>query len=284
MNAFLDRPHLTIMPRKLDAELARVHAVVEHTVLVEGRLELEETFGTLLAARTVPPMPKTLDLVGHTTAASLLDLGGWVLDRQNPTVTAFFRELADQDVLSRLGIGAIRLVGCGTASTPRARDTLAALAEIVELPVLGATGVVHAGHFRADGFDPAWSFLLVGADERTVAPSPPAARVRTLDLDSLPALPLLVNETAWPRGYASHDDARKVLAMIRRTDGAEMPGLLATPLGEIAFPSARAGLHHVMQVMLDGQFVRVYPEGSNGLLYPVAQPEALLALLEGLPH
>ena len=114
-------------------------------------------------------MPKTLDLVGHATPASLLDLGGWVLDRCNPTVTAFFRELADHDVLPRLGISSIRLLGCGTASTQRARDTIVALTDIIGLPVLGTTSVVHAGHFRA-------------ADWHRVARTP--RRYRSVDKDA----------------------------------------------------------------------------------------------------
>ncbi len=286
MHALLDLSHLTISSRKLDHELARIHAVVEHKVLVDGRVELEETFGALLAARTTPPMPKTLDLVGHATPASLLDLGGWVIDRCNPTVTAFFRELADHDVLPRLGIASIRLLGCGTASTQRARDTIIALTDIIGLPVLGTTSLVHAGHFRSDGFDPAWNFLLVGARELAFpTPQPTFPPVRAFDIDALPALPLLVNETAWPRLYASSDEARKVFSLIRRTDGAEMPGLLATPLAEIAFPSTRAGLHHVLQVMLEGQFVRVYPEGSGaGLMYPVKDPTELVTLVDALPR
>lgn len=285
MRDFLDRPQLTITSRAFDLELARLHAVVEHKLLVDGRLELEEVFGALLAARSAPPMPKTLDLVGHATPQSLLDLGGWVIDRCNPTVTAFFRELADHDVLPLLGVSSVRLLGCNTATTQCGRDTLVALTDIIGLPVLGTTSFVHAGHFRRDGFDPAWGFLLAGArDLAFPSPPEPAAPAPTLDIDWLPAVPL-VNDVAWPRAYATVDEARRVLSLIRRSEGAEMPGLLATPLGEIAFPSTRSGLHHLVQVMLEGQFVRVYPAGDGaGLLYPVKNPSAMVEVLEALPR
>ena len=286
MRELLDLPHLTITSRRLDHELARLHAVVEHKVLVEGRGELEETLGALLAERTTQPVPKTLDLVGHATPSSLLDLGGWVLDSASPTVTAFFRELADHDVLPRLGIGTVRLLGCGTASTPRARDTLLALSDILGVPVLGTTSIIHAGHFRRDGFDPAWNFLCVNTRELAVStlPLPAAPAARALDIDGLPAVPLIVHDIQWPRHYARADDARSVLALVRRTEGAEMPGLLATPMCEIALPSTRMGLFHVVHVMLDGQFVRVYPNaGGTGVLYPVRDPVALLSLVTGLP-
>jgi hypothetical protein len=285
MNELLDRPHLTITSRQLDSELARLHAVVEHKVLVDGRGELEEVFGALLAARTTPPMPKTLDIVGHSTPASLLALGNWVLDRCNPTVTAFFRELADHDILPHLGIGSVRLLGCGTATTQRARDTILALTDILGLPVLGTTSLVHAGHFRRDGFDPAWAFLLVGAKE--LSPPglpPPLPPARALDFDMLPAVPLIVNDTAWPRYFATLDGAQKLLGLIRRSEGAEMPGLLATPACEIALPSGRAGLHYVLQLLFEGQFVRAYPEGGAGLLYPVKDPTALLEIVAELPR
>lgn len=285
MRELLDYPHLTISSRRTDRELSRIHAVVEHKVLVEGRVELEEAFGALLASRSGPPMPKTLDFVGHSTPSSLLDLGGWVIDRCNPTVTAFFRELADHDVLPRLGISCVRLLGCGTATTQRAQDTLIALGDIIGLPVLGSTSFIHAGHFRPDGFDSAWAFLLVGA--RELAPPtlpPPLPPARALDIDTLPALPLIVRDAAWPRLFAGTDEARKVLSLIRRSDGAEMPGLLATPLCEIAFPSVRAGLHHVLQVMLEGQFVRVYHDAGPGVLYPVKEPAELLELVDALPR
>lgn len=286
MREFLDRPHLTVASHRAhvhDHELARLLAVVELKVLVEGRVELEEMFGALLAARTTPPMPKTLDIVGHSTPASLLDVGGWVIDRTNPTVTAFFRELADHDVLPRLGVASVRLLGCGTASTPRARDTIVALADILGLPVLGTTSLIHAGHFRRDGFDPQWDFLLVGPDELAPpAPLPTQTAARAFDIDALPAVPLLVNATVWPRYHVDVHVARTLVASIRRTEGAEMAGLLATPLCEIAIPSSRDGLHHVLQVLLDGQFVRVYPASGPGLLYPIDDPQALLALVSTL--
>ncbi|MFN0253127.1 MAG: hypothetical protein ACKV2T_40010 [Kofleriaceae bacterium] len=287
MQHLLDRCRISITSRTPDLELARLHAVVEHKLLVDGRAELEEVLGALLSmqreSERAPPMPKTLDLIGHATPDSLLDLGRWVIDRRNPTVSAFFRELAEQDVLPRLGIGSLRLLGCGTATTSRARDTIVALSEILGMPVFGSTSVVHAGHFNADGFDPAWEFLLVGARDLG-CPAPPApssqSNVRALDLDSLPAIPLIVHTTSWARHVVDVDVAQKVLSSIRRNEGAPMPGLLATPMCEIAIPSGRAGLFHVMQLMLDAQFVRVYPDDNGpGILYPVKDPSALLELI-----
>lgn len=285
MHALLDRPHLTVSAREPDSELARIHAVVEHKVLVDGRGELEEMFCALLAARTAPPMPKTLDLVGHATPASLLDLSGWVIDRANPTVTAFFRELADNEVLPRLGIASVRLFGCGTASTQRGRDTLATLTEILEIPVLGTTSIVHAGHFRRDGFDPVWNFLLVGPQDLAAPAVAPVVVADTLDIDRLSAVPLDPNEPAWPRHIVGQDDAKRLLALVRRSEGAEMPGLLARPVCEIALPTGRGNLHHMMQIMLEGQFVRVYSNATSaGLMYPVRDPSKLLALVESLPR
>jgi len=89
----------------------------------------------------------------------------------------------------------------------------------------------------------------------------------------------------WPRRVANDRTARSILRMIRRNHGAQMPGLLAMPSCEIALPSNKSGLYHLAQIVLDGHFLRVYPDGSSssGVLYPVAQPQALRSLVEQLP-
>src|SRR5262245_63720666 len=104
VRSLLSQSHLSVITRHADYELARIQDIIEHKVLVDGRADLEEVFGHLLAAVADEPTPKTLDLIGHSTPGqSLLMLGDWVLDAAKPTVTAFFRELADQEVLTRLG-------------------------------------------------------------------------------------------------------------------------------------------------------------------------------------
>ncbi|MBV8697183.1 MAG: hypothetical protein JO052_04910, partial [Bradyrhizobium sp.] len=61
-------------------------------------------------------------------------------------------------------------------------------------------------------------------------------------------------------------------------------GLQAVPSCELAFPSGDGHHYHLMQVMLDGELVRVYPagRGEHGLVYPVDDPHAFGKLVAQL--
>lgn len=289
MEHLLAQQQLSLVTRHADSELARIHEAIEHKVLVDGRADVEEVLSRLLQVKG-PRQPKTLDLIGHSTSnGSLLQLGDWVIDAASSTVTAFFRELADFDVLPRLGIHAVRLLGCKTAETAHARATICTLSDILGLEVYGTTGLVFAAQYSPRGFHDDWKFLLVGStDLRPIlhgedAPAATESYDRALDVDTLPAVPL-DSAPAWPRRVADDRLARNILRLVRRRAGTVMPGLLALPSCEIAIPSTMEGLYHVAQVMLDGRFVRVYPQDSDaGVLYPVEHPQALRSLVEHLP-
>src|ERR1700760_4503849 len=97
----LAQPHLSVITRVADGELTRIQDIIEHKVLVDGRADLEAMFGHLLSIGD-PVAPKTLDLIGHSIpGTSQLMLGDWVIDARSTIVSAFFRELADHDVLRR---------------------------------------------------------------------------------------------------------------------------------------------------------------------------------------
>ena len=76
-----------------------------------------------------------------------------------------------------------------------------------------------------------------------------------------------------------------MLELVDRVQGAQMPGLLAIPSRELALPSSRADHCHLAEVILDGQFLRVYPDGATqpGIVYPVSAPQRLLSLVTSLP-
>ena len=291
LSALLTRPQITVVTGQADAELGRVRDIVEHKVLVDGRADLEAALGELLAlAQAQRLTPKTLDLVGHSVAGtSVLQLGDWVIDTARPGVSAFFRELADHDVLPKLGIYAVRLIGCRTAESAQARRTICALSDILGLEVYGTTGLVFANHYNASGFDDAWKFLFVASSDlrRSMAePSPVAAdsSAQSLDLDALPAVPIDKLQ-AWHTRVSDAYTTRAILRLIRRNDGAQMPGLLAMPRCEIAIASSTPDAYHRVQLVLDGDFVRVYPDGFSkpGVLYPVTDPQLLRILVDKLP-
>jgi len=287
--SLLSRPHLSIITRNVDVELERIQATITHKVLVDGRADLEAALGSLLDLR-VPPTPKTLDLIGHTTSdRSLLLLGDWVIDATSPTVTSFFRGLADDDVLARLGVHAVRLLGCMTADSAHGRWTVCKLAEILGIDVYGTTGLMFASHYDENGLSDDRRYLLTPASElRDTALDPrPLDRgqrdARVLDLDGIPPIALRTRE--WPVRFADPDTARAVLRLVRRRDGSVVPGLLASPACELAFPSVAPGRFHLLQILLDGELVRVYPDGEErpGVVYPVDDPHELKRVLELAP-
>jgi hypothetical protein len=255
--------------------------------LVDGRADLEQLFSSLLAVGT--GTAKTLDLIGHSAQDCLLQLGDWLIDATRPSVAAYFRGLADNDVLPRLGVTAVRLLGCHTAGTKRGRETIRTLARILGVEVYGATNFIGAMHYDAGGFVPAREYLLVASGDLQRPPTlEPASELvdrypRLLDVDALPAMPLPTG-AAWPVRLATGDDARTILGCVKRDAGATMPGMLAAPSCEIAIPAGRAGMYHRLQLVLDGAFVRVYPDGDErpGVLFPIDDPRGLSRFVAAL--
>ena len=291
--AALDRPHLSLLSVPDDPELARVADAIGDAMPVGSRAELEEVFGRLLAARRKQEVPKTLDLIGHSTPSShLVALGAWQIDARNPVVVSYFRELADHDVLPRLGVYAVRLIGSFTADTPEAQFTVCTLSEILGLEVFGTKNVIFASHFGAGGFtDDRGYYLARASDLRREPPSAqpliagePAAR--DLDLDALPAQPLGLGAGRWTRRFASQTATGPILGLVRRHEGRAMPGLLAAPVCELALPGGTPGQYRLAHVLLDGSWLRVYHEGPDapGACYPVAQPRELLEMVDALPE
>lgn len=296
MNAIelLAASHLSVITRQADYELARIQDIITHKVLVDGRGDLEQLLCELLAevARGETPKTKTLDLIGHATPGkSLLQLGGWVIDAASPTVSAFFRELADHDVLPTLGIYAVRLLGCQTADTGQGRSTICTLSKILGLEVFGTTQLIYSAHYDSSGYrDNCHHALACASDLRAelgdiTLPVSSPAYPRILDVDALPSAPLVVREHPWPRRIATAEAASRILRLVRRKEGAQMPGLLALPSCEIALPAVKPHWYHLAQMLLDGDFVRVYPDGDRqpGIVYPVTDPHALRALVDELP-
>jgi hypothetical protein len=221
-----------------------------NTIVFEDRYDL----ATKLIA-LAPSAASTIDLVGLTGTDHIVTLHGRPIDAQIGRVRAFWRELADRDTLGQLGITTMRLVGCLSATGSRARATIGALAEILQLDVVGTTELVSLADFGPDGFMPPHATPTGG---------------RFLDLDALPARP-------------ADDGARvittamghEVLAHIRRDSGVAMPDLLARAHGALAIPSAVDGLFHHLEVLLDHELVR-----TGDVVFHVDDPRALRRIVE----
>ena len=205
-----------------------------------GRNELEQLCCELLARGVTS---STLDLVGPTTRDHLLAFGDWVIDGRHRRTRAMFRGLAEAEVLQRLGVTAVRIIGCTTAMTDRARTSSGELADILGMPVTGTTDLLRV----ADG-------MIVTCTLNGT---------RMLDLDAVavdyePHLPV-----------AGEQQTRAILAAIRRDAGTALPGLLAAAHSTVALPSG-----HRIEVLLDDELVRI-----GDLVYPVADPRGLRAAL-----
>jgi hypothetical protein len=280
----LGQPRLTVVSAEPDDGLSALARQLTHGVTADGPGALDRLFERLLAAvgrGTV--VPKTLDLIGHTrTSASLLTLGDWVIDGQAPDTLAWLDELAGREVLPRLGVHALRLLGCHTAGTAAARATIGTLAERLGLEVWGTTGLLHRAHYGPDGFLECWSFLLVSASElREAVPAPVPVPVvdlgpRVLDLGALAVVALGPPGGVCPRRVVDRVTATRIFSLVQRDGGARI-GSPAAPMCELALPAAGGDGYHVAHVLFDGAFVQVYPDGltSPGVAFPVKDAGAL---------
>jgi len=165
--SLLLRARVSMVSAVGDHELDGIAQTIESSLLVAGPDDLErhlEQLGAASDCRLV--VPRTLDLIGHsTTASSLLRLGNWIVDGADLDVIARFRALADRSLLQRARIRAIRLLGCNTAATKHGRETICALAEAAEVEVFGTTQLLWDAHYDANGFREIWEFLLTSSSE-----------------------------------------------------------------------------------------------------------------------
>lgn len=109
-----------------------------------------------------PTSPMTLDLMGHSTRDHhLLRMGDDRVDMLDPAVARFFRAVANDQLLSRLEVVTVRLLGCETAVTAGGQRTLRLLAHTLGLPVYGSIRPLLKSHYDQLGFNPAFAHVLV---------------------------------------------------------------------------------------------------------------------------
>jgi hypothetical protein len=123
-----------------------------------------------------PTQPVTLDLIGHSTRGHrLLRLGRTPIDMLDPRVADFFATLARDQLLTRLHVTAVRLLGCETAVTDAGQRTLRMLSHTLRLPVFGTTKPLLKTHSNSAGFDPAFARILIEAAALTSTRQPKPA-------------------------------------------------------------------------------------------------------------
>lgn len=279
----LARPRLSMISAEPDRELDGIAATIRPSLRIRCAAELEQTLDQLLAAsdQAAASAPRTLDLIGHTAVSGHLQLGSWTIDAAHPV----FRGLAERDVLPRLGIHALRLLGCHTAAPGPADATLARLAAILGIEVLGASQLLYGAHYDEHGFRDAWHFLLVPAraPDRLLA-APTALSPCALDLEALPVQVPIARAGDAPLRLATPGAAQQILALVRRDAGARM----AVPMSPLCGLALTAGpdAYHIAHVLLDGAFLRFYPDGAGapGVAYPVDDAARLWQIVDALPE
>jgi len=132
-------------------------AIVRRVARIDGLAELDALLSALAA---VAPRPlATFDLVAHASSRhdGLLALGDRLVDGTDPGVLAVWARHAST---LRARVTAIRLLGCRTAATPRARDTLTRLAAVTGVVVQGTIEPICDAYFDADGLRPIYDNRL----------------------------------------------------------------------------------------------------------------------------
>jgi hypothetical protein len=128
--------------------------------------ELRAALESLRPKAAPPGCPRSLDLLGHSTSGHhLLRLGSTPIDMLDPACARFFRAQAAADLMSSLGIGAVRLLGCQTAVTDAGQRTIRMLSRALRMPVYGTLVPLLGSHWQADEFNPAFAGLLVEASQ-----------------------------------------------------------------------------------------------------------------------
>jgi len=276
---------LNVSSTNPDRALQRVQDRVDGEACVSGRIELEQLLAGLLDCSTRIE-GRSLDLFAHSAGkARSLILGGWTVSVDDPGLQAFAQMKA---TLKAIGVNRLRLIGCGTATTPGGQKTMSFLASALDLPVFGAiTDEIFQQDFDASGF-----IADRKLRDHTSAPRarpeafswPRGEAIGPMRFDALqgelvrPARP-----APWPRMFSDLERSRTLFDHLDAENGRSLPGLLTQPIAEILVPAEADGLVHRIEILLDWQLVRVYPVGNpDGAVYRIRRPHQLAGLAGAL--
>ncbi|MEO6777801.1 MAG: hypothetical protein ABI467_33075 [Kofleriaceae bacterium] len=271
-------PRLSLISDSADRELDAVRRTVDSFDRIAG---VDALISTLRAHALRRMHAVTLDLIGHSRGHGFLVLGNWELD-DSPQTAATFSELV-RPWLDAVGVRELRLLGCSTGASERAREALRKIALGARREVFGTRRYVSKRDYDGGGF--VSDDILVNANGMAPDRRDPvgfllgaatAVPLAALDLGAGPRLtndqPLVpVNEAI-------------ATAIIDFVDGARswvLPGLLAEP-NPIVLWSEHNSIHR-LELLLDCQVVRAYgayPDDEHGRLFRVRDPLGLSRYLD----
>ena len=84
---------------------------------------------------------------------------------QRLSVARVFQAIREEKLLFTLGVVAVRLLGCGTATRPTGQRAMRRLSRSLDLPVFGSLKDLMPSHYTADGFNPKFEHILVAVSQ-----------------------------------------------------------------------------------------------------------------------
>ena len=291
-------PHINVSGVDARGPLATVQQAVSGAALVGSLSGLHRFLLDMQRCRPITESltESTLDLIGPSTGTGLLQLGGTVIDSAAAPVLDLFARIGDEQLLQRLGIRELRLIGSRTAVEPAGQDTIKRLAHVLGVTVRGATSLVFRDHFREHGFD--WDLDQHLVDERSLparstalwSDDTSAPRAREFAFDRI----TIVRESAlppvrWPRFLIPRGfDIKSLSSQIRSGEGRSLPGLLAQPRCELLIPAGRLldeNRYRVVEVLFNWEAVRILgSDQPDGAVYPIISPARAVRQFIGLPQ
>jgi hypothetical protein len=276
---------------------ARENVVSDHDDVemraIRCKLVGEQVAGSRQALRDILKNRKapatSLDLIGHSTGKECyLMLGGWTID-DTPFTGQFFQDVR-QD-LQRLGVSAVRLLGCSTAITQAGWAVMERIAGVLgdHVPVWGTLRTISAVDFGPAGYDGGNLASTAGGPPDRAGPiAPPfpgdARREVPFAIDHLVAEDrATLPEARWPRVPVARERAPELVALVEAPFAWSLPGLLAEPLVELLVATDPPARVRRLHVLLGYEVLRVFAPGheSHGLLYRITEPARLERLLAG---
>jgi hypothetical protein len=265
-----------LSPAHVDTVLQRVLDKIDDEQPVQKVLGATGVEGVLRQA--LGPRPDTLriDLIAHSRQRRL-HLGDWTVD-DNASTNDLQQNLAQE--LQGVALE-IRLLGCNTGVTPEGRNAMKALAQRFGARVWGTMVPISATDFTGNEFTS--TGILVNQDGAPHFPPSPiqgplgwftaiaklssgsshAALLGALRAETEEELTEDWNRThpalRWPIHACSGAALRALVQAHAEPAAARVEGLLALPELEVAAPVSGARFER-LTVLLDGEFVRVYPQ------------------------
>lgn len=148
---------LNIVSADADRELDALRSTIASFDTATG---LDELCAVLSGHAERGERAQVLDLIGHSCGPGFVVIGSWVID-DSPQTAASFSELL-RPWLVQLGIRTVRLLGCSTAMTDRARSAMRRIGQRTRCLVLGTRRYISKRDYGPVGFIA--DETLLGAD------------------------------------------------------------------------------------------------------------------------